>query len=223
MALAQINLNQQDGHKVAVTPSKLVCIGRNYAEHIQELGNEIPDDMVVFLKPNSAISQTLNAFSQETIHYEAELCFMVKDGKFSAVGLGLDLTKRQLQGQLKAKGLPWERAKAFDGSAVFSEFTALEPSLPLSSLNWCFELTLDGERLQWGDSELMLYTPQQILTAISEFMTLEDGDIVMTGTPKGVGELKVGGEYRASLWDKSQVSQDMTQAQAIQTMLWQAS
>ena len=110
----------------AITPTKIICIGRNYVEHIAELGNEIPDEMVVFNKPNSAISTELLSFHQEPLHYEAELCFVIKNQKFCSFGIGLDLTKRGLQSKLKAKGLPWERAKSFDGSAVFSDFVAID-------------------------------------------------------------------------------------------------
>ena len=99
-----------------VQPSKILCVGRNYRAHIEELGNEIPDSMVVFNKPNSAISDTLYSdINNQPLHYESELAFTVKEGKLDAVGFGLDLTKRALQSTLKAKGLPWERAKAFDG------------------------------------------------------------------------------------------------------------
>jgi len=105
-----------------VTPSKIVCIGRNYVEHIEELGNEIPSSMVIFMKPNSAIKSKLISNDVEPIHYEGEISFMMLDGKIRGVGFGLDLTKRGLQSKLKAKGLPWERAKAFDGAAVFSDF-----------------------------------------------------------------------------------------------------
>lgn len=175
-----------------IAPSKIVCIGRNYVEHIKELANEVPDEMVIFNKPNSAISTKLNAFhQQEQLHYEAELCFLFQGGKFIAVGFGLDLTKRGLQGKLKTKGLPWERAKSFDGSAVFSEFVAIDDignSLTL-------ELTIDDKLIQQGGVELMMYKPQQILTEITCFMTLEDGDVVMTGTPKGVGVIEEGAEF----------------------------
>ncbi|MFA0697572.1 fumarylacetoacetate hydrolase family protein, partial [Vibrio sp. 10N.222.49.C9] len=108
MPLKQVTLENQ-----SFTPSKILCVGRNYAAHIEELGNEIPEDMVVFMKPNSSLSQQLNSFHDEPLHYEAELCFLVKDGEFSGVAIGLDLTKRETQSALKAKGLPWERAKAF--------------------------------------------------------------------------------------------------------------
>jgi len=169
-----------------ITPSKIVCIGRNYVDHILELNNDIPDDMVVFCKPNSAISKQLVSFNCEQLHYEAELCFTFENGKFSAVGLGLDLTKRELQSRLKAKGLPWERAKAFNGSALFSSFVELSKI----SLNLSFELTIDSKIVQSGNCHNMIYKPDDILSEIMTFMNLNDGDIVMTGTPKGVGVIK---------------------------------
>jgi len=184
----------------SITPSKIICIGRNYVDHITELGNEVPDEMVVFLKPNSAISLQLIAFHQEKLHYEAELCFLYQkndpkdkniDGKFTAVAIGLDLTKRDLQAKLKAKGLPWEPAKGFDGAAIFSDFVeinAINNSLQL-------ELTINGKVIQSGGVELMMYKPDTILAQLSSFITLEDGDIVMTGTPKGVGEIVAGSEF----------------------------
>jgi 2-keto-4-pentenoate hydratase/2-oxohepta-3-ene-1,7-dioic acid hydratase in catechol pathway len=186
-----------------VSPSKVICIGRNYVEHISELGNEIPEQIVVFLKPNSAISSKLIAFHQEPLHYEAELCFMVKHGKLSAVGFGLDLTKRTLQSQLKAKGLPWERAKAFNGAAVFSEFVELKnlesESLTANTMGQChldsslsIELMINDEQRQAGGIALMMVKPEQILREVEDFMQLQDGDIIMTGTPKGVGVINTG-------------------------------
>ena len=108
---------------IEIFPSKVVCIGRNYMEHIKELNNEIPEDMVFFIKPNSAISNKL-VFpkNQNSCHYEAEISFLIEDNKITAVAFGLDLTLREVQNKLKEKGLPWERAKAFDGAAVFSKF-----------------------------------------------------------------------------------------------------
>ena len=166
-----------------VTPSKVICIGRNYVDHIAELGNEVPDEMVVFIKPNSSITEQLLSYHDEPLHYEGELCFVHQQGRFSAVGFGLDLTKRTLQSKLKAKGLPWERAKGFDGAAVFSEFIAIEnidSSLTLS-------LSINDDIVQKGGVDLMIYKPDVILKELRKFLTLEDGDIVMTGTPKGVG------------------------------------
>ncbi|WP_028764777.1 fumarylacetoacetate hydrolase family protein [Shewanella colwelliana] len=188
-------MNQVLCDGMPITPSKIVCVGRNYVEHIKELNNDVPEQMVLFVKPNSAISSVLMSQHQEPLHYEAELCFMVADGAFKAVGLGLDLTKRQLQSELKAKGLPWERAKAFDGSALFSEFvTIAQDSDKLS-----FTLHVDGALRQQGDIGLMIHKPDAIYKEISEFMTLNDGDIVMTGTPKGVGVINPGEQFEMRL------------------------
>jgi len=178
-----------------VTPSKIVCIGRNYVEHIAELGNEVPDEMVVFLKPNSAISNTLYSFIKEALHYETEIAFIINDGKFSAVGVGLDLTKRTLQGKLKAKGLPWERAKAFNGAALFSEFVELPDDF--SSLQ--VQLKINGQVTQLGGVDLMMYKPADILRELKSFLDLNDGDIIMTGTPKGVGEIKAGAAFDTAI------------------------
>lgn len=166
----------------SLIPSKIVCIGRNYAEHIAELKNEVPDDMVVFIKPNSAISEQLQSVHQEALSYEGEICFLVEGGRFSAVAFGLDITKRTLQGRLKAKGLPWERAKGFDGSALFSRFVALDAIDPALSI----ELDINGVTVQRGQVGQMLYRPAEILAELKTFLTLNDGDIVMTGTPSGV-------------------------------------
>jgi len=174
-----------------VTPSKIICIGRNYVAHIAELGNEVSDEMVVFLKPNSAISTQLQSFHQEALHYEAELCFLYQQGKFTAVAIGLDLTKRTLQAKLKEKGLPWERAKAFNGAAVFSEFVLIDEIDNSLSLT----LAINGNIIQAGGVELMMVKPAEILTQLQNFIDLEDGDIVMTGTPKGVGQIISGSQF----------------------------
>ena len=115
--------------KQSVIPSKVVCVGRNYVEHIKELNNEMPTSMVIFMKPNTAVSSELITGKQMPLHYEGEICFLIKQGKISAVGFGLDLTHRELQSELKAKGLPWERAKAFDGAAVMSSFVSIEKEI----------------------------------------------------------------------------------------------
>jgi 2-keto-4-pentenoate hydratase/2-oxohepta-3-ene-1,7-dioic acid hydratase in catechol pathway len=183
-----------------IIPAKVICIGRNYVEHIKELGNEVPDEMVIFIKPNSAISQELNSFHQEQLHFEGELCFLVKNGGFVAVGFGLDLTKRDLQSKLKAKGLPWERAKAFDGSAVFSDFVAIDKIDHALS----FELTINNEIVQLGAVDLMMYKPEEILSELKTFLTLQDGDIVMTGTPKGVGIIPLHSKFTARVLQGNQ-------------------
>jgi 2-keto-4-pentenoate hydratase/2-oxohepta-3-ene-1,7-dioic acid hydratase in catechol pathway len=179
-----------------VTPSKVVCVGRNYVAHIEELGNEIPEDMVVFNKPNSAITDILRSqMGGEPLHYEGELCFVIEAGALHAVGFGLDLTKRELQSRLKDKSLPWERAKAFDGAALFSEFVSLPEELASLSL----ELTVDGAPRQDGGVELMMYPPEAILKELAAFITLEDGDIIMTGTPAGVGAVHTGERFEAQV------------------------
>ncbi|WP_394244434.1 fumarylacetoacetate hydrolase family protein [Vibrio astriarenae] len=170
-------------------PSKVVCVGRNYVEHIHELGNAIPDEMVVFNKPSTSIASQLNAFSQEPLHYEAEICFLVQNNRLSAVATGLDLTKRGLQSELKSKGLPWERAKAFDGSAVFSRFLSLD-SIDLNNLQ--IELFINCVRVQCGHVSQMLYPPLSILSELQTYTTLQDNDIIMTGTPSGVGVVHSG-------------------------------
>jgi len=171
-----------------ISPSKIVCCGRNYVEHIEELGSEVPDEPVIFMKPNSAISEQLHSFLQEPLHYEGELCFLFEDEGFSAVGFGLDITKRALQNKLKSKGLPWERSKAFDGSAVFSKFIGIDQV----SQNLSLELSINGKVVQSGDISLMLHKPQDILLELLKFISLDNGDIVMTGTPKGVGQINSG-------------------------------
>jgi 2-keto-4-pentenoate hydratase/2-oxohepta-3-ene-1,7-dioic acid hydratase in catechol pathway len=133
--------------------SKVVCVGRNYAKHVSELNNVNAGDMVIFLKLNSSITDALYASHQEPLHYEAELCFMVKSGELSGVGFGLDLTKRGLPSELKAKGLPWGRAKSFDRSAVLSEFIALPASIAGLSL----ELWINDELRPQGGVVDMLF------------------------------------------------------------------
>ncbi len=172
-----------------IQPSKVLCVGRNYVEHIKELNNAIPEHMVVFNKPNSSVTSSLRSFHQERLHYETEICLLVEGGEYSAVGLGLDLTKRDLQSTLKAQGLPWERAKAFDGSAVFSRFVSLK-GIDIDSLH--LELLINSVRVQAGGVELMMYKPADILNELKSYTSLFDGDIVMTGTPKGVGEIHQG-------------------------------
>ncbi|HCH1620913.1 TPA: fumarylacetoacetate hydrolase family protein [Vibrio parahaemolyticus] len=185
---------QVEEKKVEV--GKVLCVGRNYVEHIHELDNAIPEQMVVFNKPSTSVSTILRSFHQEPLHYEAEICFLIKDGQYAAVGLGLDLTKRGLQSSLKKQGLPWERAKAFDGSAVFSRFVPLE-GIDIHDLN--LELLINCVRVQKGHVQQMLYPPFSILDELSSYTTLQDGDVVMTGTPQGVGEVHQGDVFLGRL------------------------
>ncbi|MEZ8104907.1 fumarylacetoacetate hydrolase family protein [Vibrio cortegadensis] len=179
-----------------IIPTKIVCIGRNYVDHIKELNNPIPEQMVVFNKPNNCVTSTLSSFHQEPLHYEAEICFLVEQGRLSAVGIGLDLTKRNLQSYLKNKGLPWERAKAFDGSAVMSRFISLD-HIDVKTLQ--IELYINCVRVQCGQVEQMLYPPRAILAELETYTTLYDGDIIMSGTPKGVGEVHAGDVFLGRL------------------------
>jgi len=180
--MKSINFNNQK-----IIPSKVVCIGRNYVEHIKELGNETPDSMVVFNKPNSAISDTLLYFSEAT-RFEGEICFLIQESKIVGVGFGLDLTKADIQNKMKSKGLPWERAKAFDGSAVLGEFVALNENLEELRV----ELYINGKLTQYANYHLMIYKPHEMIQEIGSFMSFEDGDIIMSGTPKGVSSYKLG-------------------------------
>ncbi len=183
-----------------IIPSKVVCVGRNYVEHIKELDNEMPENMVLFLKPNSAISSKLRYVSKDN-HYEGEISFLVIDKKIAGVGFGLDLTKRELQSYLKSKGLPWERAKCFDGAAVFSEFVPFSSEINELSL----ELYINDNLAQKGGVVQMIYKPQTILEEVESFLSLEDGDIIMSGTPKGVGKYKKGDKFLGRILHKESV------------------
>ncbi|MGC9352140.1 MAG: fumarylacetoacetate hydrolase family protein [Sulfurovum sp.] len=177
-------------------PSKVICIGRNYVEHIEELGNETPDTMVVFNKPNSAISDTLRFISEDT-RFEGEICFLIEGKKIAGIGFGLDLTKADIQNKMKQKGLPWERAKAFDGSAVLGEFVSFNGDIKQLRM----ELTINDRLTQFADYGLMIYKPLEMLAEIDSFMSLEDGDIVMSGTPKGVGNYKRGDRFTGRVYE----------------------
>ena len=179
----------------SITPGKIVCIGKNYAAHIEEMNSAVPEQMVVFMKPNSAIGTTLRAVADEPLHYECEICLLVKNGDILGIGVGLDLTKRDLQGKLKQAGLPWERAKAFDGAALFSEFIAA----PVDLLELRLELWVDRALRQSGEATAMLYQPSVIVGELNTFLTLDDFDVIMTGTPAGVGPIAVGEHFEAKL------------------------
>jgi len=173
-----------------ITPSKIVCIGRNYVEHIAELGNEIPSLMVVFNKPNSAISDKLNYYKEDT-RFEGEICFIIKNKSIAGIGFGLDLTHAGIQNSMKSRGLPWERAKSFDGSAVFSEFVSFSGDIKKLSMR----LHINERLVQFANYDLMIYKPHTMIREIEGFMSLEDGDIIMSGTPKGVGTYQKGDRF----------------------------
>jgi 2-keto-4-pentenoate hydratase/2-oxohepta-3-ene-1,7-dioic acid hydratase in catechol pathway len=181
------------GDKI-IAPSKVVCIGRNYVEHIEELGNEMPENMVIFNKPNSAISDRL-VYRGDQCRYEGEICLLIEDRQVSGIGFGLDLTYAQTQNELKKKGLPWERAKSFNSSAVLSDFVPFDGDITKIG----FEMYIEGELAQSATYDLMMHKPDDMLSEISSFMTLEDGDIIMTGTPKGVGYYSIGDKFEAKI------------------------
>ncbi|WP_304545760.1 fumarylacetoacetate hydrolase family protein [Sulfurimonas microaerophilic] len=183
-----------------IIPSKIVCIGRNYVEHIYELGNEIPESMVVFNKPHSALSKELYYFSEDT-RFEGEICFLIESKQISGIGFGLDLTKADIQNKMKEKGLPWERAKAFDGSCVLGHFVEFRGDVRQLR----FELYINDELRQEATYDLMIYKPDVMIEEIDSFMSLEDGDIIMSGTPKGVGNYEVGDLFKGVVYYKDKV------------------
>jgi 2-keto-4-pentenoate hydratase/2-oxohepta-3-ene-1,7-dioic acid hydratase in catechol pathway len=188
--------------KTEIIPNKIVCVGKNYAAHIEEMSSVASDQMTVFMKPNACISDQLVAHRGEQIHFETEICLLIQGSAVAGVGVGLDLTKRATQKRLKDAGLPWERSKAFEGSAVFSHFVDAPPSLTDLEL----ELYVNGELRQRGGPRQMLYEPSVILRELRSFVPLEDGDIVMTGTPSGVGPVEKNALFEARLlFDKTEL------------------
>ena len=179
--------------KRSLIPCKIVCIGRNYVEHIRELANEIPTEPVYFIKPNSAIADTI--VYREGLHYEGEITFLIQKGRIVGAGVGLDLTLRQVQSRLKAKGLPWERAKAFRGSAVLSPFVPIKSWEDLA-----IEVYKNGALVQKGGVDLMLYKPDFLVADMDRIFGLEDGDVIMSGTPKGVGSVAKGDFFTLVLY-----------------------
>jgi acylpyruvate hydrolase len=184
---------------------KIICIGRNYAAHIEELKNEKPGKPVVFLKPDTALLKAGAPFFypdfSENIHHEVELVLKIsKEGKyiqpqfahryFEEIGLGIDFTARDLQDQCKAKGLPWEIAKAFNGSAPIGDFKPVSAFADLKDID--FHLEINGELRQKGNTSMMLFDFATIISYVSQFFTLKKGDLIYTGTPAGVGPVQVG-------------------------------
>jgi len=184
-----------------VYPSKIVCIGRNYVGHIEELNNEVPKQPVIFIKPNSSISNNIYSSKYDVIHYEGEISFLISSNKLKGVGFGLDLTKREVQSNLRSMGLPWERAKSFDRSAVFSEFVTFGGNI--SDLR--MELFINGSLVQHGGCDLMLNKPDEILNEAMSFLSFEDDDVLMTGTPKGVGPIHSGDTLIGKIFEKETV------------------
>ncbi len=195
---------------------KIICIGRNYAAHAKELGNEIPEEPVIFMKPKSALLQSHTPFYYpeftNELHYEVELVLRVcKNGKYiqerhasnyyNGITIGIDFTARDLQDEAKKKGLPWEKSKAFDNSAAVGKFIDITPELNKKNIN--FSLQKNKEVVQKGNSSEMIFSFDSIVAHISNYFSLNIGDIIFTGTPAGVGECVVGDDLEAFMEDKS--------------------
>jgi len=187
---------------------KIICVGRNYAKHIEELNNDVPGEPVIFMKPDSARLTGGRPFFHpdysNDIHYEAEIVLKIgKNGRhvaerfaleyISEVTVGIDLTARDLQSKLKEKGLPWELAKGFDGSAVLGNFVKVDRIENLNDLN--FSLSKNGENVQLGNTKLMLFPIAKLISHVSQYFFLKQGDLIFTGTPAGVGPISIGDEY----------------------------
>jgi len=194
---------------------KILAIGRNYAEHIAELKNETPEEPVIFFKPDTAILKNNEPFYypdySQDIHHEIELILRIsKEGKniearfaskyYDAIGLGIDFTARDLQTKAKNKGLPWTLAKGFNGSAPISAFLPLTDFPDLKNIN--FKLLVNGQEKQAGNSGMMLNTFDDMIAYMSRFITLKKGDIIFTGTPKGVGPIQIGDRLKGFIEDK---------------------
>jgi 2-keto-4-pentenoate hydratase/2-oxohepta-3-ene-1,7-dioic acid hydratase in catechol pathway len=191
---------------------KIICIGRNYAEHAKELGNDIPDEPVIFMKPKSALLQSHTPFYypefSNELNYECELVLRVcKNGKYiqerhaanyyNGITVGIDFTARDIQDELKKKGLPWEKAKAFDNSAAVGKFIDITPALNRKNINFTFYK--NKELVQTGNSGNMIFSIDSLISHISNYFSLNIGDIIFTGTPAGVGECVVGDVLEAFL------------------------
>lgn len=192
---------------------KIICIGRNYSEHAKELGNEVPEDPVIFMKPDTAVLKKGSDFYipefSDDVHYELEVVLKIsKGGKYilkeaaskhyEEIGLGIDFTARDLQSKLKNKGLPWELAKGFDGSAVLSDFVSKE-NYDLQNLN--FSLAKNQQVVQNGNTKDMIFSFDDIISFASQYFTLRVGDLIFTGTPQGVGKVSENDFLEAYLED----------------------
>lgn len=199
---------------------KIICIGRNYADHAKELGNKIPDEPVIFLKPETALIPKGHPFHYPAftndLHYETELVVKIsRNGKkieekfahkyYDSIGIGIDFTARDLQSKLKAKGLPWEKAKSWDFSApVSKQFINIVDLQDVHDIG--FGLKKNGEWVQQGTSSDMLFNIDQLITHISKYFTLKLGDLIFTGTPAGVGSVEIGDKLEAFIGDKKMLS-----------------
>ena len=201
---------------------KIICVGRNYVDHIHELNNEQPDDPVIFLKPETAIPLKNEPFFypdfSQDVHHEVEVLVKIsRVGKnieekfahkyYDEIGVGLDFTARDVQSKLKAKGLPWELAKGFNGSAPMSGFVSKSEFADLQNLG--FRLEVNGETRQQGNTSLMLFKIDYLISFVSRYFMLQQGDVIFTGTPKGVGPVQVGDTLTAYLEDRKMLEIDV--------------
>lgn len=201
---------------------KLICVGRNYVDHIHELNNEQPDDPVIFLKPETALPLRHEPFFypdfSRDVHHEVEVLVKISrvgkniDQKFAhkyydEIGVGIDFTARDVQSKLKAKGLPWELAKAFNGSAPISNFIPKTEFADLQNLN--FRLDVNGQTRQQGNTSLMLFKIDYLISFASRYFLLQQGDILFTGTPKGVGPVQIGDTLTCFLEDRPMLTVDV--------------
>jgi 2-keto-4-pentenoate hydratase/2-oxohepta-3-ene-1,7-dioic acid hydratase in catechol pathway len=201
---------------------KIICIGRNYADHAKELGNEVPDEPVVFMKPKSALLQAHTPFYYpeftNELHYECELVLRIsKNGKYiqerhasnyyNGVTVGIDFTARDIQNVCREKGLPWEKAKAFDNSAAVGKFIDVTPDLNKKNIN--FHLLKNGEMVQKANSGQMIFSFDSIISHISNYFSINIGDLIFTGTPAGVGECVVGDQLEAFIEGQSLLSMEV--------------
>ena len=195
---------------------KIICIGRNYVEHVKELNNDIPEEPVIFMKPDSALLRNNEPFFipdwTRELHHEIELVIKINRlGKniekrfahryFDEIGLGIDFTARDVQNKLREKGLPWEKAKAFDQSAVISN-TFIDKAVFPEQESIHFALNINGKPVQRGKSDLMIFGFEEIISHVSKYVTLKIGDLIYTGTPAGVGPVQIGDHLEGFLEDK---------------------
>ena len=211
-----------DGSAIDLPVGKVVCVGRNYAEHARELGNDVPDAPILFIKPSTSLVPMAPSFSipvdQGEVHHEIEMALLVgerlqncdaEDARWSMAGfgLGLDLTLRDVQNELKKKGQPWERAKAFDGACPVSGF------IDSRGVSWkqSIEISLEvnGELRQRGNTTQMLFSVFQLVAEMSRVFTLEPGDVILTGTPPGVAALHPGDHFCARFGNTLKVEGDI--------------
>lgn len=191
---------------------KIICIGRNYAEHAKELNNQIPENPIFFMKPDTAIVRNNNNVyypeHSKDVHYEAEIVLKInKKGKYidekfankyyQELTIGIDFTARDVQLECKKKGLPWEIAKAFDQSAPVGKFINKNSISSLPNIN--FSLSINGDEVQKGNTNDMIFTFDKIIAYVSKFITLKEGDLIFTGTPAGVGPITIDDHFEATI------------------------